>query len=67
MFRALQPYTVSIYANAYEQAKRVGAIELVCEGVWAWSETHMRSYDDTYGLMIGDDVGFGDAARFVVG
>lgn len=65
-FRALQSYTVSIYDNAFEQAKRVGAIEMVCEGVWAWSETHMTSYDDNYGLMIGEDVGLGDPAKFTI-
>jgi CRISPR-associated endonuclease/helicase Cas3 len=56
-FRALQPYTVSIYEKSFNDVLKVGALVEVCDGLHHLREESKRHYDSKYGLVVGDDIG----------
>jgi CRISPR-associated endonuclease/helicase Cas3 len=56
-FRAIQPYTVSVYSKAFQQAEKSGALVTICEGLHALSPAHLEHYSEQYGLMICDEIG----------
>lgn len=66
LFRALQPYTVSIYDKSFNVVQASGALEEVCEGLYALSETHRSRYDETFGLVIGDEPIAADPEQLVI-
>jgi CRISPR-associated endonuclease/helicase Cas3 len=55
LLRALQPYTVSIYPKAFQILQNNGALEEVTDGIFAIVAGHERLYNDTYGLVDGDE------------
>ncbi|HOD52830.1 MAG TPA: CRISPR-associated helicase Cas3' [Candidatus Hydrogenedentes bacterium] len=52
--RALQPYVVHIYEKAFKDLVSEGALEELCEGVYALSEVFEHLYSEKYGLATGD-------------
>ncbi len=67
LFRALQPYTVSVYEKSFRAALNAGALEEVHEGLemYALRLTHLRHYHEKYGLVIGDDIALGDSSAMI--
>ncbi|MCE5273157.1 CRISPR-associated helicase Cas3' [bacterium] len=53
-FRALQPYTVSIYPQAMQKLSQAGALEVI-EGVNVLNAHYGHLYDKRFGLVIGDN------------
>lgn len=53
--RALQVFTVNIYAGAFQKLLRAGALEQVLEGIWTLSTAFRNVYDEKYGLAVGDE------------
>jgi CRISPR-associated endonuclease/helicase Cas3 len=65
-FRALQPFVVSIYPDAFAKLSRAGALEEVTEGISALSKPYEHLYDQTFGLVVGDEPR-ADPAALIVG
>ncbi len=65
-FRALQPYTVSVYEKSFMTALESGALEEVVEGLHALKTSHMNHYKEKHGLVIGDDIVVADAASTIL-
>lgn len=53
--RALQPYTVNIYSRSFEQLVDAGALEEISERLFALAPGFEHLYDDSFGLMDGDE------------
>jgi CRISPR-associated endonuclease/helicase Cas3 len=56
-FRALQPFTISIYQNSFDAALKAGALVEVCEGLHHLRHEFAHHYHAKWGLVIGDDIG----------
>lgn len=54
--RSLQPFLINIYPDSFEKLLKAGAVEEITEGVHALSHLYEAHYDDTFGLMEGDDL-----------
>jgi CRISPR-associated endonuclease/helicase Cas3 len=63
--RALQPYLVSVYDNAFQKLRKGGALEEIVEGMWFLTDLYHHIYDSTFGLVVGDEPG-PDPGRIVV-
>jgi len=55
LFRALQPFTVSIHVRAFDRLAADRTLEEVAEGVFAIIPTCRHLYDETFGLVTGDE------------
>lgn len=55
LLRGLQPYVVNIYADAFDRLERAGALQEIVEGIHALQPAFQHLYDDTYGLVVGDE------------
>jgi len=67
-FRALQPFTVSVYRKAFDAAMEAGALVGVegCEGIHFLRAESKDHYHPKYGLVIGDDIGVMNAGALLV-
>ncbi|MBI2851662.1 MAG: CRISPR-associated helicase/endonuclease Cas3, partial [Chloroflexi bacterium] len=54
ILRSLQPYSVSVYPDAFEKLNDSGALVEV-NGIFALSPTHSHLYDPVFGLVEGDE------------
>ncbi len=54
ILRSLQPYSVSIYPDAFKKLNDSGALVEVDE-IFALSPTHHHLYDPVFGLVVGDE------------
>jgi len=50
--RSLQPYTVRIYPQAAAQLRQAGALDEICEGLWATATPFTHLYDKQYGFVL---------------
>lgn len=69
--RSLQPYTVSIFENSFINLSKGGALEQHADmeqlGVYALNaSTHRYLYDETYGLVEGDEPPMADISRLIL-
>jgi CRISPR-associated endonuclease/helicase Cas3 len=64
LLRKLQRYSVSVYKNAFEKLKKIGAIEEVSLGLWAVCVSN--AYDDQIGLLLADDLYSADPASMIL-
>ena len=53
--RGLQRFIVNVYPNAFAKFSAVGALEEVVEGIFVLSKPYEKSYDQTFGLITGDE------------
>lgn len=51
VFRALQPFIVSVYPNQLRELERAGAVEPLHETLRVLSDLHLDLYDSKYGLL----------------
>lgn len=65
LYRALQPFTVSVHEKAFQAARSAGAIEEPAPGLAVLSRAHLCHYSDMYGLRIGDDIAVADPTAFI--
>lgn len=65
-FRALQPYTVTVYEQAFQKAEQAGALWDVCEGLHMLRQEFAHHYHEKYGLVIGDEIGIMDLGKLLV-
>lgn len=67
LFRMVQPFTVTIYADAFDKARGVGAVQELADGCgsWALEYSHMNHYSEEFGLVIGDDIAVGSPESFM--
>lgn len=50
--RSLQAYSVRIYPQAFLQLRQVGALDEVCDGLYAVAPVFAHLYDEKFGLML---------------
>jgi CRISPR-associated endonuclease/helicase Cas3 len=53
--RGLQRFIVNIYPDAFAKFSAAGALEEVIEGTFVLAKPYEKSYDDTFGLLTGDE------------
>jgi hypothetical protein len=63
--RSLQPYSVRIYPQAFLQLRQAGALDEVCDGLYAVAPVFAHLYDEKFGLTLGTEL-TPDPAKFVI-
>jgi CRISPR-associated endonuclease/helicase Cas3 len=53
--RRLQRFIVNIYPDAFAKFCGAGALEEVVEGIFVLAKPYEKSYDETFGLLTGDE------------
>lgn len=54
--RSLQPFTVSIYPDAFQKLVSAGALEELQPGLYCITRPFAKQYDPIFGLVVGDEV-----------
>jgi CRISPR-associated endonuclease/helicase Cas3 len=62
--RGLQRFIVNIYPDAFAKFRGAGALEEPIEGIFVLAKPYEKSYDDTFGLLTGDEPQADPAALF---
>ncbi len=63
--RSLQPYSVRIYPQAFIQLRQAGALDEVCDGLYAVAPVFARLYDEKFGLTLNTEL-TPDPAKLVI-
>jgi hypothetical protein len=63
--RSLQTYSVRIYPQAFLRLRQVGALDEVCEDLYAVTSVYAHLYDETFGLTVNGEL-TPDPAKLVI-